>query len=777
MAEATKAPIFALLLLAALFVAFMCAGAAIEPPPLRPANGPAQFDARAAQARLIRILGPELAHPIDSAAQDGLRARLLREIAALGLKPEIHEAFACRPQPRGPLIDCGHVRNIVFSIGPQNMSGAILATSHYDSVPAGPGASDDGIGYSVWLEVAKHLAHENLKRRVIFLISDGEEQALLGADVFGQFDPLMRSVSTLVDLEARGARGPAVFFESNEPNADAVTAYAAAPRPLANSVMADIYHLLPNSTDVTALTRPGLDVINIAVLDGVENYHTPRDTIAAQDIRSVQHMGDQALAIMRRLTSGPDQNLNTSLVYTDIATRGFISAPSWLCAVVLMVGLIAALRLWWRLGKDGRWGALCAPILGLMLAAGFAFLVGFAFSLLAPGVDIWWAYRAATRAWVLALALLGLVLGPLLVARKAAPAQLEAAAFLVFALLGAGLSIAAPGISILFAAPMLVYGLGAVLALAWRGGAAIGAVAGALVALIIWAPMLYLTELALGFDMAFVSALLFAVAILPWLGTLARLRGQGDWRLTWQGAGVTALAGVIVSAILPHATLATPHAVNLLHFTNTATGEQRILAGAAARALPRELAQAYPFASELIFPGDKRPYWAAPAPAGAEPLAGPALLSATIETHAGFGGAGAQMRILNARIAMNGAYRFILRIPKAAKPRFLSMNGTTTSFADVGEGAEPSEFVNVGCDGRSCNGAQIGITLDGDPHAGAWYIVGYYPGVIDPTLAGAIAHRPNTATPIQFGDGALTLSQLLAGPPHTVESSSHAGGS
>src|SRR5262249_47926609 len=141
------------------------------------------------------------------------------------------------------------------------------------------------------------------------------------------------------------------------------------------------------------------------------------------------------------------------------------------------------------------------------------------------------------------------------------------------------------------------------------------------------------------------------------------------------------------------------------------------------------------------------------------------LLGATLETHAALGSAGAQMRILHARLRMNGAYRFILRIPKAALPRSLSMNNTTSNFADVGEGPEPSDFVNVGCDGARCDGAQIAITLDGDPHAGDWYIVGYYPAAIDPVLAAAIAHRPNTATPIQFGDGALTLSKLSASPP------------
>ncbi len=741
-----------LLLLAALFVVFMGAGVAVEPPPLRAANAATQFDARAAQARLARVLGPQVAHPIDSAAEDGVRERLLREIEAIGLTPEVREAFACRPDPDDPLIDCGHVRNIVFSIGPQT-GPAILAASHYDSVPAGPGATDDGIAIAVWLEVAKKLAHENLQRRVIFLSSDGEEQALLGACYFGRHDPLMRSVTTLVNLEARGTRGPALFFESNEPNADAVNAYAAAPRPLGNSIMADIYHVMPNSTDVSVLTRPGLDVINIAVLDGDENYHTPRDTMATQDIASLQHMGDQSLAIIRRLASAPDQNDNRSLVYTDVASRLFIRLPSWLSQALLTAFAFVAFVMFWRTGKERRWRALAAPFVGVVMAAGLAFFTSKALSLIAPGVDVSFAYPAATRAWCVALGLLGVIAATALIARQCGATQLEDAGFLVFALLGALVAIRAPGISILFAAPMLFYAVGASLSVAWPPARMIGAVCAGLLTLAIWAPIVHITELALGFEMPFVFALLYALATLPWLGILARLNRNSSWRLSLGGVGLTAIASVIATAILPAATVVRPQDVNLLHVSNAVTGERRIVAGTAARALPKELAQAYHFTPEVMFPGDARRYWATAVPTNTPPLQGPVLEGVRLEANGG-------ERTLHAHVRANGAYRVQLRVPKAAKPRRLTMDGAITNFADVGEGTEPAEFVRVGCDGRSCDGADLALTFAGDANAGDWYIVGYYPGLIDPAVAAAISHRPATATPVQNGDGAMTVSKV-----------------
>ena len=117
----------------------------------------------------------------------------------------------------------------------------------------------------------------------------------------------MHSVEALVNVEARGTRGTAVFFESNQPNADAITAFSGAPRGIASSVMADVYALLPNSTDVSVLTRDGLDIVNLALLDGVEDYHTPQDSLASLDPGSVQHAGDTALHTLRHFASGPDR--------------------------------------------------------------------------------------------------------------------------------------------------------------------------------------------------------------------------------------------------------------------------------------------------------------------------------------------------------------------------------------------------------------------------------------------------------------------------------------
>jgi hypothetical protein len=738
-----------LALLAALFLVFMTAGAAFEPPPLRAAGAPG-FDARAAQTRLRAIINPVVSHPVDSAAEDVTRANLMREVTALGLRPDIHESFVCRPQPHFPLIDCSHFRNVVFSMGPAS-GPAVLAAGHYDSVPAGPGVTDDGMGTSVLLEVARELSQTHLTRRIIFLISDGEEQGLMGAYAFAQHDPLMHDVQALIELEARGTRGPAVFFESNSPNADAVRTYAGVPHPVANSIAASIYQLLPNSTDVTVLKRPGIDVINIAVLEGVENYHTPQDSFASQDLRSVQHMGDEALTVIRAWATSTDRGENQDLVYTDVLSRFFISLPAWLSFALLGLSTLVAFAAWWRASAERRWRAFAIPFASLVGAALLGAVAWALFTfVLRPNDDFfWWAHPEISRAWCLALGLLSAPLAMLLLGKGVSSAQAEASGAFVFALLGFLLSIALPAISMMFVVSAAIYALGVLIAIAWKPAQTIGAVLAALIALVIWAPMLALNELALGFQFPFANTLTFALAALPWFGVLARLLKGASWRVPSLALGGVAAACVAWAALTPSATRDCPLPLNISTFFNTNTGESRILAGSAHRVLPAELAHAFAFAPQIMLPGDQSPYWAAPVQA--HPLPAPTLEGLTI-TPAQNG-----QRTLHATLRSNGAYRIYLRIPNAAHAAHVRMNSAEADYADAGTSDDLPDYVMLGCEGRSCDGAELEMTLGAGPTD--WAIVGLTPGVAPPAQA-AIAHRPNTRTSVHFGDSTITLSTV-----------------
>jgi hypothetical protein len=113
--------------------------------------------------------------------------------------------------------------------------------------------------------------------------------------------------------------------------------------------------------------------------------------------------------------------------------------------------------------------------------------------------------------------------------------------------------------------------------------------------------------------------------------------------------------------------------------------------------------------------------------------------------------------VVRARLAMNGAYRAILRLPTTAAPLRARVNGVSTDFADTG--GERGDFMNLACQGRACDGVAIEIALGAEAPED-WYMIGQFPGRTTPASDVLRARRGPTATPIQMGDGTTTLSRF-----------------
>ena len=241
----SKAP-WALAVFAVLFALFFFRDATIALDPMRTTNAADQFDTTRALDRLARVLDGT-PHAVDSDALDQTRSRLLREVASLGYQPQVIAQNACRGSISGSSVRCAFVQNIFFTAGSGD-GPALVLTAHYDSVDASPGFGDDGIGVAVWLEVAHHLKQNPPTRPVMFLLTDGEEVALLGAQAFVDSKAKYGiEVGRIINLEARGVRGPAMMFETGHPNAGIVIDWSkSGARPVANSMMTAVYELLPN---------------------------------------------------------------------------------------------------------------------------------------------------------------------------------------------------------------------------------------------------------------------------------------------------------------------------------------------------------------------------------------------------------------------------------------------------------------------------------------------------------------------------------------------------
>jgi len=195
----------------------------LTPPAVRPADAPAaEFSAARAEQSLQRLLAQGQPHPTGSAAQERVRERLLAELEQLGLKPELQSGVACSPEGI-----CAELHNVLAELPGAGVPGSqpsgtghrepaprVLLSAHYDSVPSGPGAGDDGQSVATLLEIGRALRAEPTSSGTWLLFTDGEELGLLGARLFAAEHPLLEQLHISLNLEARGNRGPSLMFET-----------------------------------------------------------------------------------------------------------------------------------------------------------------------------------------------------------------------------------------------------------------------------------------------------------------------------------------------------------------------------------------------------------------------------------------------------------------------------------------------------------------------------------------------------------------------------------
>ena len=725
------------LLLAALLGVMGAKGALVPIPGTRIGTvAPDDFNTLRAIERLQRILGDQRPHPVDSAANDAVRNRLMAELRALGLTPRIADSFTCNGAGDSATVSCARIRNVVATIGPAQ-GRHVLLVSHYDSTPTGPGAADDGIGIASMLEVAALLKARRLDRPVSFLFNEGEETGLIGARAFLNEDPLASRVDSLVNLESRGTTGPAIMFETSRPNGRALRHYArSVTAPAANSLTTDFSRLIPNQTDVAVLKERPWTILNFAIIGNETRYHSPDDRIANLDPRSLRHMGEQALQVTADLAGGRPAAAGGELLYGDVLGIGLVTLPLWLGLVLLGALLVGfAWLAWSRRGSVGLGAG--ALTLAMADAALTAFLLHRLIGWLRPG-----EYWRADPEWIsLAIdstAMASAAVALLWVTGAVARDRLRIAYWLAFLVLGAVICILAPGAAFYFLLPPLLAGMG----LLWPRIERIATGLALLALAVHWLPLLHLSQVLLDFDAGWVFAPVSVLVLFPFLieakPALARL---GRERVTAAMAAVAILAW-LPAALAPAYSIERKQRLSLEYVWDEAQGKARWMAYHDRGPLPAALGR---MERGVEVPWSSYKRWAAEA-------RGPAVAPPVLEGLAARVDRG--NRLISFRLRSRGSDVIRLVGPKGA--RFLAVKAGG-SFRRFGEG-EAKETPVLRCHGRSCDGLEVALLVAGTAPLEAT-VVGLRSG-LPPEGAALVRGRSEAAQPQYVPDTTVVVGKV-----------------
>lgn len=192
----------------------------------------------------------------------------------------------------------------------------ILLVAHYDSryrqrvlkdTVFSFGAADDGYGLGVIIEsvygAIKYRHEWNQGIKVLF--TDAEEHDLDGMrSAFNGNPEIFEDVNLVVNLDARGVKGPALLFETSPNNCKVMDLYKYADNPAGFSFTSVVYRFLPNGTDFSVV-KDSIPGMNFAVIDNLDYYHTNLDNFSNISLNSIHHYGEQIVPVLYEyLTNG-----------------------------------------------------------------------------------------------------------------------------------------------------------------------------------------------------------------------------------------------------------------------------------------------------------------------------------------------------------------------------------------------------------------------------------------------------------------------------------------
>ncbi len=595
-----------------------------QPPSPVSAAAPAnEFSGERARQVLKRLVGDGIAHPSGSQQNDVVRARVVEELKNAGYDPSIQSGFACDEYG-----DCGAVQNVVARLEGAEPGDSVLVAAHYDSVAAGPGASDDGIGAASVIEIARALKARNVPRHsIVILIDDGEEAGLLGARVFVATHPWAKDVRAAVNLDNRGTSGPALMFETGSANDWVLRLYAqAVKRPATSSIFYAAYKQLPNDTDFTVFKAAGYQGVNFAIIGDEPHYHTLLDSFENASPASLQDEGADGLAMASALANADIAGPPVSeAAYFDLLNRWTVVWPLRknlriaIAALVLLILLAGWLVYRKRLApRELTWGLFYFPVT-IIIVTGVAFFLRRMLRVTGAQPVEWIAHPlpAVAAFWSLGIALV--VLFALGFAKRAGSWGVWVGVWFWWLALSIAAALLLPGLGYLFLVPACVAVVAAMPACLQRDESDMAVFAGMLLPLLVSATLGFGLVLSLYPALGVVSfvgiALNVAILLSPIAPILVRFRNSGNGSVAPLGAIALLLCAgsAFVAFVVPAFSAKSPEHLNIEYFQDADSGRSQWVLWPESGRLPEPLRVATNFHHDdkPFFPWDAAsPYFA-----------------------------------------------------------------------------------------------------------------------------------------------------------------------
>jgi len=625
-------------------------------PAPKPATAPSRdFSAARAYAVEKQLLAGITSHPVGSPADAIVRGRIVAMLQSLGYETQVEQAFGCDAHAQ-----CATVRNIIAHEPGMPSRPAIMLMAHYDSVPAGPGASDDGTGVATLIEIARAAHGESFRNPLLIVFTEGEEGGLLGAEAFAA-DANVAEVAAVVNIDNRGTSGASLLYETSADDRHIVERVIhALPQPVTSSLFATIYDLMPHDSDFTVFKRGGKSGVNFAAIGDEWAYHTPFDNLGRVSLRSLQHHGDNALASVRALSTGELRHgTDQDLVWFDVLTFFVISWREHLTVWIAILALIASITAAALLIREDEatvrgvmHGALA--LLGAIIAAA---LIGFLLSWLGTirATEMWIAHPGPIQ---IAMWLAGIAAAigiPSTLRQYTTDSGMLAGEALIWSVLALALALVLPGASYLAVVPAVVL-VGRAFIHAFTGFShELGALIASALISIVFLPAAIALYDGLGNPALPVIAAVVAMAFSPVAFAIDERRIAGF-------ALVLAVVFTFVAIALPDTTHDRPRRIRIAHMTEGAMS--RWITGTTTEEM-RKVAHF----SRFTWPWASSSAWEAPAPAVSIPAVELNVLSETLQ-------AGKRTRVLQLHSPRN-ASRVTLFLRTTATVDSVKINGVT----------------------------------------------------------------------------------------------------